>query len=143
LIGTELADRVLHERYVENVLDLDRLFDQAFGDEKAQIFAETLFMTAPSGDIPFGIMLLKRSRSFRPVVFMMRSTTASDPDHRSARAPGGVIVDSRRGANVATRAIKRDAAPEDLIGALLFLSSADSDFMTGQTIVVDGGSVMR
>jgi hypothetical protein len=75
LIGTELADRVLHERYVENVLDLDRLFDQAFGDEKAQIFADTLFMTALSGDIPFGIMLLKRSRSFKPVVFMMRSTT--------------------------------------------------------------------
>jgi NAD(P)-dependent dehydrogenase (short-subunit alcohol dehydrogenase family) len=46
-------------------------------------------------------------------------------------------------ANVATRAIKRDAEPEDLIGALLFLSSADSDFMTGQTIVVDGGSVMH
>jgi hypothetical protein len=33
--------------------------------------------------------------------------------------------------------------PEDLIGALLFLSSADSDFMTGQTIVIDGGSVMH
>jgi hypothetical protein len=37
-------------------------FDQAFGDEKAQIFAETLFMTAASGDIPFRIMLLKSSR---------------------------------------------------------------------------------
>lgn len=41
----------------------------------------------------------------------------------------------------ASRAIARDAHPDDLIGALIFLSSADSDFVTGQTLVVDGGSV--
>jgi NAD(P)-dependent dehydrogenase (short-subunit alcohol dehydrogenase family) len=44
---------------------------------------------------------------------------------------------------VASRAIKRGSTPEDLIGALLFLSSDDSSFITGQTIVVDGGSVMH
>ncbi len=33
--------------------------------------------------------------------------------------------------------------PGDLIGALLFLSSDDSDFVTGQTILVDGGRVMH
>jgi NAD(P)-dependent dehydrogenase (short-subunit alcohol dehydrogenase family) len=46
-------------------------------------------------------------------------------------------------ANAATRAFKRDELPEDLTGTLLFLASADSDFVTGQTIVVDGGSVMH
>ncbi|MFG1359667.1 SDR family NAD(P)-dependent oxidoreductase [Xanthobacter pseudotagetidis] len=46
-------------------------------------------------------------------------------------------------ANIASRALKREAEPEDLIGTLLFLCSADSDFMTGQTVVVDGGSVMH
>lgn len=45
--------------------------------------------------------------------------------------------------NIASRAVKREQEPQDLIGALLFLASADSDFMTGQTMVVDGGSVMR
>lgn len=45
--------------------------------------------------------------------------------------------------NVASRAIRRDAVPEDLLGTLLFLASQDSDFITGQTIVVDGGSVMH
>jgi NAD(P)-dependent dehydrogenase (short-subunit alcohol dehydrogenase family) len=40
-----------------------------------------------------------------------------------------------------SRAFKRDAYPEDLIGALLFLVSSDSDFVTGQSLVVDGGSV--
>ncbi|MBS7679234.1 SDR family oxidoreductase [Vibrio cholerae] len=42
---------------------------------------------------------------------------------------------------MASRCIKREAVPEDLVGALLFLASADSDFMSGQTVVVDGGSV--
>ena len=39
------------------------------------------------------------------------------------------------------RAFKRDAYPEDLLGTLVFLASSDSDFVTGQSIVVDGGSV--
>jgi NAD(P)-dependent dehydrogenase (short-subunit alcohol dehydrogenase family) len=41
----------------------------------------------------------------------------------------------------ASRAFKRDAYPEDLLGTLVFLASSDSDFVTGQSIVVDGGSV--
>ncbi len=44
-------------------------------------------------------------------------------------------------ANTATRALQRRQVPEDLIGAMLFLASADSDFVTGQCLVVDGGSV--
>jgi NAD(P)-dependent dehydrogenase (short-subunit alcohol dehydrogenase family) len=43
---------------------------------------------------------------------------------------------------VKTRALKREELPEDLVGALLFLVSSESDFMTGQTLVVDGGGVM-
>ena len=42
-------------------------------------------------------------------------------------------------ANIASRCLKREAVPEDLTGTLIFLASGDSDFMTGQTIVVDGG----
>ena len=36
-------------------------------------------------------------------------------------------------------AIKRAELPEDLVGPVLFLASPASDFMTGQTLVVDGG----
>jgi len=43
----------------------------------------------------------------------------------------------------ATRALKRDEVPEDLIGALIFFASGESDFITGQTLLVDGGSVMH
>jgi 3-oxoacyl-[acyl-carrier protein] reductase len=40
------------------------------------------------------------------------------------------------------RALKRDQYPEDLIGTVVFLASSDSDFITGQTINVDGGTWM-
>ncbi|MFQ5934759.1 MAG: SDR family NAD(P)-dependent oxidoreductase [Dehalococcoidia bacterium] len=41
------------------------------------------------------------------------------------------------------RAIKRSEVPEDLVGTAIFLCSSDSDFMTGQTLVVDGGAQMN
>jgi len=51
--------------------------------------------------------------------------------------------ESIKDANAASRAIKRDELPEDLVGAMKFLCSSDSDFMTGQTMLVDGGSAMH
>ena len=50
-------------------------------------------------------------------------------------------LDQTRLRVVASRAIARDAYPQDLIGALIFLASSESEFVTGQTLVVDGGSV--
>lgn len=41
------------------------------------------------------------------------------------------------------RALKRVQSPEDVTGAVLFFASADSDFITGQTLVVDGGGHMH
>jgi NAD(P)-dependent dehydrogenase (short-subunit alcohol dehydrogenase family) len=41
-----------------------------------------------------------------------------------------------------TRAIQRDETPEDLVGTVSFLASEDAAFLTGQTLVVDGGSAM-
>ncbi len=49
--------------------------------------------------------------------------------------------DMARGPTVASRSIKREMVPEDLLGSLLFLCTPDSDFLTGQTINVDGGKV--
>ena len=50
-------------------------------------------------------------------------------------------VNSSRDNAIQRRAIKRDGHPADLLGALVFLASADSDFVTGQVIAVDGGAV--
>jgi NAD(P)-dependent dehydrogenase (short-subunit alcohol dehydrogenase family) len=46
-------------------------------------------------------------------------------------------------ATVASRALRRAQQPADIVGTLIWLASDASDFVTGQTIVVDGGSVMR
>jgi NAD(P)-dependent dehydrogenase (short-subunit alcohol dehydrogenase family) len=51
-----------------------------------------------------------------------------------------IHVKSSRENAVQRRAIKRDGYPADLLGALVFLASADSDFVTGQVIAVDGGA---
>ena len=44
---------------------------------------------------------------------------------------------------VADTPLRRIAAPEDIAGPVLFLASDWSGFMTGQTLYVDGGLVMR
>ncbi len=49
----------------------------------------------------------------------------------------------RRKAALGGRALKRIQEPGDLVGAAIFLASAASDFITGQTLVVDGGSAMH
>ncbi|MGH7825009.1 MAG: SDR family NAD(P)-dependent oxidoreductase [Candidatus Binatia bacterium] len=41
------------------------------------------------------------------------------------------------------RSIKRLQAPEDLLGVVMYFASSDSDFVTGQTIIVDGGSIFH
>ena len=51
-------------------------------------------------------------------------------------------VDRFRDPVVKSRAIQRDEVPEDLAGAVSFLASDDAAFVTGQTLVVDGGSAM-
>ena len=49
------------------------------------------------------------------------------------------ISEERKRANVEARMLKRAQMPEDLVGTLVFLASDDSDFMSGQTMLVDGG----
>lgn len=41
------------------------------------------------------------------------------------------------------RALARDQLPDDLVWPVYFLTSPDSDFMTGQTLNVDGGMFMN
>jgi NAD(P)-dependent dehydrogenase (short-subunit alcohol dehydrogenase family) len=44
---------------------------------------------------------------------------------------------------IASRSIKREERPEDLVGTCLFLASEAASFMTGQIIVVDGGATFH
>jgi len=43
---------------------------------------------------------------------------------------------------VKARAIKREETAEDLVGSVFFLASPDADFLSGQTLSVDGGKHM-
>ena len=68
--------------------------------------------------------------------------------HVNAIVPGLTIsegVDTHpqlgvaREPTVASRILKREMMPEDLIGTLLFLASEDSNFLSSQSINADGG----
>src|SRR5512146_2577428 len=62
-------------------------------------------------------------------------------------APGNTLSEENpneeavrfRQASIGVRALKRLQVPQDAVGAMLFLASPLSDFITGQTINVDGG----
>lgn len=60
----------------------------------------------------------------------------------SEESPSEEVV-ARRSERIGDRALRRVQRPEDLVGAVAFFVSADSDFITGQTLVVDGGSMMH
>ena len=49
----------------------------------------------------------------------------------------------RREGSVNKRAFKRVETPADIVGTAVFLASADSDFITGQLLVVEGGGIMH
>lgn len=110
------------------------------------IASGTVFKGAP--------MLLHYVSSKGAVVGMTRALAREVGEHGirvNCLAPGltmseGVVANRDwAGAvvanNIASRCLKREATPDDITGAMLFLASPDSDFMSGQTVVVDGGSV--
>ena len=59
-------------------------------------------------------------------------------EHEGQTVPGEISA-----SRVRARSIQRRQTPEDLTGALLYLASPDSDFVTGQTLVVDGGDLLH
>ena len=70
----------------------------------------------------------------------------------NALAPGLIMSDTAR-ANpdltgfqaqqvIASRAFKREAIVDDVVGAAVFLASTDSAFITGQTLIADGGTTI-
>ena len=83
------------------------------------------------------------------LIAMTRSMARELGDHgicANAIAPGFTLTEAGKAAipdaenyGVTRGAIKRASQPEDIVGACVWLSSKLSDFVTGQTIIVDGG----
>lgn len=84
---------------------------------------------------------------------VMARETGKDGIRVNTVAPGftlseGVLewgdeVAKHNAPSVNSRCIPRAQEPQDLDGAIVFLLSEDSDFISGQTLAVDGGSVMN
>ena len=53
------------------------------------------------------------------------------------------IVEKLRDVSVSARTLQRDQLPEDVVGAVVFLCGPGSDFITGQTLVIDGGQTFH
>jgi len=49
------------------------------------------------------------------------------------------VIEKLRDVSVAARTIQRDQLPDDVVGAVVYLAGPGSSFVTGQTIVIDGG----
>ncbi len=53
------------------------------------------------------------------------------------------VIEKLRDVSVSARTLQRDQLPEDVVGAVVYLSGPGSSFVTGQTIVIDGGQTFH
>ena len=95
------------------------------------------YTTSKSGVIGFTRALAREVAAFGITVNAV-TPGLTQSETQVASSSGNYLA-----ASIAGRSIERAQFPADLVGAVMFLSSPASDFMTGQTINVDGGKVMH
>ena len=49
------------------------------------------------------------------------------------------VIETLRDVSIAARTLQRDQEPDDVVGAVVFLCGPGASFITGQTMVIDGG----
>ena len=95
------------------------------------------YVTSKAGVIGFTRVLAQELGEFNitaNVVAPGRTLSEDDPTEDVLEVHGQRALD---------RSLPRVQLPEDVVGTILFLASSESDFITGQTIVVDGGAVFH
>jgi NAD(P)-dependent dehydrogenase (short-subunit alcohol dehydrogenase family) len=96
----------------------------AYACSKASVYAMTQMLARALG--PDGITV----NSIAPGFTATEASIGADPDKMTFDA------------TIEAQALKRREEPADLPGTAVYLASSDSDFVTGQYLVVNGGSVM-
>ncbi len=101
------------------------------------------------GGVPFFLHYVASKGGIIALTRALAREVGDDGICVNAVAPGLTVSEAVKGnpmypeehlkAVANSRCFKRDEVPEDLTGTIVFLSSDDSDFITGQTILVDGG----
>ena len=103
----------------------------------------------PFRGVPFLLHYVTSKGAIVALTRALAKELGKDSIHVNCVAPGftmsdGVkahpeVVEKLQGASVAARTIQRDQVPEDVVGAVVFLCTPAADFITGQTMVIDGG----
>jgi NAD(P)-dependent dehydrogenase (short-subunit alcohol dehydrogenase family) len=103
----------------------------------------------PFRGVPFLLHYVTSKGAIVTLTRALAKEVGKDSIHVNCVAPGftmsdGVkshpeVVEALRDVSIAARTIQRDQVPEDVVGAVVFLCSPAADFITGQTMVIDGG----
>jgi NAD(P)-dependent dehydrogenase (short-subunit alcohol dehydrogenase family) len=103
----------------------------------------------PFRGVPFLLHYVTSKGAIVALTRALAKELGKDSIHVNCVAPGftmsdGVkahpeVVEKLQSASVAARTIQRDQVPEDVVGAVVFLCTPAADFITGQTMVIDGG----
>lgn len=103
----------------------------------------------PFRGVPFLLHYVTSKGAIVALTRALAKELGRDSIHVNCVAPGftmsdGVkshpeVVEKLRDVSVASRTLQRDQVPEDVVGAVVFLCTPAADFITGQTMVIDGG----
>ena len=103
----------------------------------------------PFRGVPFLLHYVTSKGAIVAFTRALAKELGKDAIHVNCVAPGftmsdGVmanpeVVEKLRDVSVAARTLQRDQTPEDVVGAVVFLCGPGADFITGQTMVIDGG----
>jgi NAD(P)-dependent dehydrogenase (short-subunit alcohol dehydrogenase family) len=103
----------------------------------------------PFRGVPFLLHYVTSKGAIVALTRALAKELGKDSIHVNCVAPGftmsdGVkahpeVIEKLRDVSIASRALQRDQVPEDVVGAVVFLCTPAADFITGQTMVIDGG----
>jgi NAD(P)-dependent dehydrogenase (short-subunit alcohol dehydrogenase family) len=103
--------------------------------------------------VPFVLHYVTSKGAIVALTRALAKEVGRDSIHVNCVAPGftmsdGVkshpeVIDALRDVSIAARTIQRDQVPEDVVGAVVFLCTPAADFITGQTMVIDGGQYLH